>query len=269
MSGLRSTLIPCAVAVLGFPVLPPAASAADGRMAVDAELVLAVDVSYSMNEDEQHLQRAGYVEALRSAEFLQALKANALGRVAITYIEWAGSADQKVLVGWTLVDGPDAARDLADRLSEAPFRRARRTSISGGIDASVRLFDQTAFTSDRRVIDVSGDGPNNDGRTVTAARDDAVAKGITVNGLPLVNIRAYLGFADIDNLDHYYEDCVIGGLGAFMIPVSDTRKFVEAIRTKLIQEISDRGPKVTFASAAAPRVSCTIGESRWRGMFRN
>ena len=269
MSGFRSKLIPWALAALGVLPALEMADAADAPLTVDAELVLAVDVSYSMNEDEQHLQRAGYVEALRSGEFLQALKANSLGRVAIAYMEWAGASDQKVLVGWTLVDGPDSARDFADRLAEAPFRRARRTSISGGIDASVRLFDQAAFTSDRRVIDVSGDGPNNDGRPVTAARDEAIRKGITINGLPLVNIRPYLGFADIEHLDWYYEDCVVGGFGAFVIPVSDTKKFTEAIRTKLVQEISDRGPRITFASAAAPRVSCMVGEARWKGMFRN
>ncbi len=176
------------------------AAAKDGSVAVDAELVLAVDVSYSMNDDEQHLQRAGYVEAIKSPEFMQALKANNLGKVAVVYVEWASYVDQKVLVDWSLIDGPDSARAFADRLAEAPFRRARRTSISGAIDASMRLFDNNGYNGERRIIDISGDGPNNDGRGVVEARDEAVAKGVTINGLPLVNIRPFFGFANIENL---------------------------------------------------------------------
>ncbi|MBV8566897.1 MAG: DUF1194 domain-containing protein, partial [Methylobacteriaceae bacterium] len=220
-------LLAVAAGVLGLFVSLPAA-AKGGPVAVDAEIVLAVDISFSMNDEEQRLQRAGYVEAIESAEFLQALKANQIGKIAVTYIEWASYGDEKVLVEWTLIDGPESARTFADRLAEAPFRRARRTSISGAIDASMRLFEGNGFAGVRRVIDISGDGPNNDGRGVVAARQDAVANGVTINGLPLVNIRPYVGFADILNLDVYYEDCVIGGPGAFMVPVSDTKKFVEA-----------------------------------------
>ena len=258
-------------AVLAAP-LP--AVAKGGPVAVDAEIVLAVDVSYSMNDEEQHLQRAGYVEAIKSPEFLQALKANQIGKIAVTYIEWASYGDQKVLVDWTLIDGPESARTFADRLAEAPFRRARRTSIAGAIDASMRLFEGNGFAGVRRVIDISGDGPNNDGRGVVAAREDAVATGVTINGLPLVNIRPYVGFADIENLDVYYEDCVIGGPGAFMVPVSDTKKFVEATRTKLVEEIAERGPApaeplIRPANSAEPRVSCKIGETMWQKRFGN
>jgi hypothetical protein len=275
MAGMRRWKLPslASAACLALLTAPLAAIAKSGPVAVDAELVLAVDVSYSMNDDEQHLQRAGYVEAIKSPEFLQALKANKLGKVAVVYVEWASYIDQKVLVDWSLIDGPESARAFADRLAEAPFRRARRTAISGAIDASMRLFDDNGYNGERRIIDISGDGPNNDGRGVVEARDEAVAKGVTINGLPLVNIRPYVGFADIQNLDAYYEDCVIGGLGAFMVPVSDTRKFVEATRSKLVQEISDRTPAlppaIVPAAAQAPRVSCLIGESMWQHRFNN
>ncbi len=276
MAGLRAwKFIPwftCAI-LPGLIAAVPIAAARDGPVAVDAEVVLAVDVSYSMNDDEQHLQRAGYVEAIQSPEFLQALRANALGRIAVAYMEWASYGDQKVLVDWTLIEGPDSARGFAERLAEAPFRRARRTSISGAIDASMRMFDGNGFQGARRVIDVSGDGPNNDGRAIVAARDEAVAKGMTINGLPLVSIRRYVGFADIENLDVYYQDCVIGGLGAFMVPVNDTQKFVEATRIKLVQEIARAPlrpePPLELASTSEPRVSCTIGESKWLQRFGN
>ncbi|MBV9221383.1 MAG: DUF1194 domain-containing protein [Methylobacteriaceae bacterium] len=264
-------LLAVAAGVLGLFVSLPAA-AKGGPVAVDAEIVLAVDISFSMNDEEQRLQRAGYVEAIESAEFLQALKANQIGKIAVTYIEWASYGDEKVLVEWTLIDGPESARTFADRLAEAPFRRARRTSISGAIDASMRLFEGNGFAGARRVIDISGDGPNNDGRGVVAAREDAVEKGATINGLPLVNIRPYVGFADIQNLDVYYEDCVIGGPGAFMVPVSDTKKFVEATRTKLIEEIAEHAPAPTEplirpVNSAEPRVSCTVGETMWQKRF--
>lgn len=241
---------------------------------MDAEIVLSVDVSYSMNDDEQRLQRAGYVAALQSPDFLHALALNRLGKIAVTYMEWASAGDQKVLVPWTLIDGAESARAFADRLAEAPFRRAHRTSISGAIDASIRLFEHNGFQGDRRIIDVSGDGPNNDGRGVVAARDAALAQGVTINGLPLVGIRPYKGFADIDNLDLYYADCVIGGAGAFVVPVNRIDRFIEATRTKLVQEISLQWPRagadrIEPVSAKAPRVPCTIGESKWQARFGN
>jgi len=250
------------------------AAAKDGPAAVDAEIVLAVDVSFSMNNEEQRLQRAGYVAAIRSSEFLQALAANHLGKIALIYLEWSGYGDQKVLVDWSLIDGKASAEGFADRLAEAPFRRAHRTSISGAIDASMKLFEGNGFQGDRRIIDISGDGPNNDGRGVVAARDAAVAQGVTINGLPLVGIRDYLGFADIKDLDLYYADCVIGGADAFMVPVTHVEKFVEATRSKLVQEISQRDTPATSdlierANASAPRVSCTIGETKWQQRFGN
>jgi hypothetical protein len=243
------------------------AHSAGGPIAVDAELVFAVDISRSMDRTEQELQRAGYVAALKSPEFLAALRANPLSKVAIAYIEWSAANDQEVLLNWTLIDGAESAGTAADKLAAAPYRRASRTSISGGIDFAVRQFDNNGFNSNHEVIDVSGDGPNNNGRPVTEARADAIAKGFVINGLPLVGIRPYIGFADIENLDVYYEDCVIGGEGAFMVTVHDTKDFVAATRTKLVREIAmvpptTRRPLVQLAQAEEPRISCTIGESR-------
>lgn len=217
-----------------------ASGAESGAIEVDAEIVLAVDISYSMDAEEQQLQRSGYIEALTSPEFFSALQSGLKGSIALTYVEWAGAADQQVVVGWRLIDGPIAARKFADELASANFRRAYRTSIAGSIDFSAHLFTAGGFASPRRIIDISGDGPNNDGRWVTAARDDAVAHGITINGLPLLIRPPRLAYADIENLDAYYADCVIGGEGAFIVPVKDTQAFVTAIRTKLVREISAR-----------------------------
>ena len=256
--------------LIGVGLFAPAAQAVSGAKAVDVELVLAVDVSYSMDQEEQRLQRAGYADALRSADFLRALQTGAVGQIAVTYIEWASSSDQSVLVPWTLVDGAPAARALADRLEAAPYRRASRTSISGGIDFAVTLFDGNGFAGSRRIIDVSGDGPNNSGRPVVAARDAAIGKGITINGLPLLIRPTRYGYMDIDNLDDYYADCVIGGDGAFNIPVKSRQAFVDATRTKLVLEVAQRRTRLIVpVQTEAAHVSCTIGESLMRQRMGN
>jgi hypothetical protein len=235
-------------------------------VSVDVELVLAVDVSYSMDPEEQRLQREGYVQALTSKEFLQALHEGANGKVAITYVEWAGSSDQKVLVPWRVIDGPESADAVAAEIAGAPYRRASRTSISGALQFARPLFDHSGYRGSRRVIDVSGDGANNNGVPVAPVRDDVVASGITINGLPLVLKRPNIGSMDIENLDVYYEDCVIGGPGAFMIPIRDRTQFIEATRNKLILEVAGRQPSAQVIPAAAhpPRISCTIGEKLWQ-----
>jgi hypothetical protein len=260
------------LASLVFAQLSPA-QARNGAAEVDVELVLAVDISYSMDTEEQRMQRQGYVEALRSEQFLNALKSGATGRIAVAYMQWASEYDQDTLADWTVIDGPESASAFADKLAKAPYRRAQRTSISGAIDTAVRLFENNGFNSMRQVIDVSGDGPNNSGRPVAAARDDAVAQGVTINGLPLVGIRPYVSPADIQELDIYYEDCVIGGFDAFMVPVRDTRSFVEATRTKLVREIATLpappSPLIQRAAGREPRISCMIGESLWRNRWGN
>ncbi len=257
--------------------LAGAARAEGGATQVDVELVLAVDISYSMDEEEQRLQRLGYIEALRSQPFLDALKSGAHGRIAVAYMEWAGARDARTLVDWMLIDGPDKANALAEKLAEAPTRRARRTSISTAIDASVKMFDRNGYDGVRRVIDISGDGPNNDGRHVLAARDEAIARGFVINGLPVVLNRPNYGWGDIKDLDIYYQDCVIGGPGAFMVPIRSHDQFVEATRTKLVMEVASAPPSILPESAQlvqpaqqrAPRVSCSIGERMWQDRWGN
>jgi hypothetical protein len=233
---------------------------------VDVELVIAVDVSYSMDPDEQALQREGYIEALTSVEFMRALREGVHGKIAVTYFEWAAATDQKIIIPWRLIEGPESADAFAAELRNAPYRRASRTSISGGLLFAVPLFEDSGFRGIRRVIDVSGDGANNSGPLVAPTRDEVLAKGITINGLPIMLKRPNPGTLDIEDLDIYYEDCVIGGPGAFVVPIKEREKFIEATRTKLVLEVAGRVPdgRVTPASAAAPRISCTIGERLWQ-----
>jgi hypothetical protein len=247
------------------------AQRAAGGTPVDVELVLAVDVSYSMDLDELALQREGYSQAVASREFMNALKQGMHGKVAITYFEWAGANDQKVIVPWRVIDGPESADAVAVEISKSPIRRASRTSISGALLFGHQLFKDSPYRGIRRVIDVSGDGPNNSGPLVELTRDDLVADGITINGLPLVLKRPNFSTMDIVDLDLYYEDCVIGGPGAFVVPVREHAKFVEAIRTKLVLEIAQRPAdgKVIPAQAKTPRVSCTIGERLWQQRWGN
>jgi hypothetical protein len=235
---------------------------------VDLALVLAVDVSRSMDVEEQELQREGFVEAFRSGAIHAAIARGTLGRIAVTYVEWSGEGQQTVVVPWTLVDGPGAAGAFSDRLAGTPIGRVFSTSISGAIEFSARLLEESGFEAMRQVIDVSGDGPNNQGRTVTTARDAALAKGIVINGLPLM-LKRPTGWGDIENLDHYYQDCVIGGPGAFIVPVRERAHFVEAIRVKLLREIADlrdAHPLVRQAQAREP-ANCLIGEQMRRRSY--
>ena len=233
---------------------------------VDVELVIAVDVSYSMDPDEQALQREGYITGLTSAEFLNALQQGAHGKIAVTYFEWAGATDQKIVVPWRLIDGPTTAKAFTDEIAAAPYRRAYRTSISGALHFALPLFEQSGFRGGRRVIDVSGDGVNNQGDVVTIVRDAVLERGITINGLPILLKPPSFSTMDIENLDIYYEDCVIGGAGAFVVPIRERNQFREATRTKLVQEIASRelARRVIAVAADKPRISCTIGERMWQ-----
>jgi len=267
-----------AAAVLGGLVLAApngprqlAQRADNGAIPVDVELVLAVDVSYSMDPDEQALQREGYMAAITSREFMQALKQGMHGRVAMTYFEWAGMHHRQIIVPWRLIDGPEAADGFAADIARARYSRASRTSISGALLFAAPLFEGSGFRGVRRVIDVSGDGVNNNGPLVTVTRDEVLAQGITINGLPIMLKRPNSSTMDIAQLDIYFEDCVIGGPGAFVIPIREREQFTEAIRTKLVLEIAGRTPeaRVVPASAAQPRVSCTIGERLWQERWGN
>lgn len=254
-----------ALAASAAPTVPKFTDTRASAIPVDVELVIAVDVSYSMDPDEQALQREGYVLALTSKEFLQALRQGAHGKIAVTYFEWAGQSDQKILMPWRVIDGPESADAVAAEIARAPYRRASRTSISGALRFAKPLFDDSGYKGLRRVIDLSGDGANNAGPLVEITRDDVLAAGITINGLPIMLKRPYTGTMDIENLDEYYEDCVIGGPGAFVIPIREREKFIEATRTKLVLEVAGRQPDPQIVpTASRARVSCTIGERMWQ-----
>ena len=262
-----------AIVSLGGGIAAPTGAllAERSAIAVDTQLVLAVDVSYSMDPEEQALQREGYITGITSREFMQALRGGMHGKVALTYFEWAGPYDQKIIVPWRLIDGPEAADAFANEISRAPYRRASRTSISGALNFAKPLFDGSGYRGIRRVVDVSGDGANNSGGLVTLARDDLVSAGITINGLPILLKRPSSFTMDIDNLDIYFEDCVIGGPGAFVIPIRDRSQFKDATRTKLVLEIAGHTPnaKAIPAQARLPRISCSIGEQMWRERWGN
>jgi hypothetical protein len=234
---------------------------------VDLALVLAVDISNSMDPEEQDLQRDGFVAAFRSSLVQDAIKAGMLGRIAVVYMEWAGSRRQTVVVPWTIIDGPASAAGFADRLAQAPTQRAPRTSISGAIDLGVRLLAESQVEASRQVIDISGDGANNEGRSVTQARDEALARGITINGLPIMLNRAR-GYWDVDKLDDYYRDCVIGGSGAFMVPVRDREQFAQAIKTKIVREIAGMEPAPAFRPVQADTATAcpSSGMRDWERM---
>jgi hypothetical protein len=250
------------------PKAPVVAQSADKPEApsVDVELILAVDVSYSMDMDELAVQREGYAQAIVSKEFLQALKSLPNGKISVTYFEWAASSDQKVIIPWRLIDGPETADAVAEEILKTPIRRASRTSISGAIYFAMPLFDENPYKGMRRVIDISGDGPNNNGAPVTGAREMALSKGIVINGLPIMVKEPSYSTMDIDNLDWYYEDCVIGGPGSFVVAIKDREKFKEAIRAKLLLEVAGKTPerRVVPVEDKEPRVSCMIGEKIWQ-----
>ncbi len=236
----------------------------DNVPSVDVELVIAVDVSYSMDMDELAVQREGYAQAIVSKDFLQALKSGPNNKVAVTYFEWSTSTDQKIIVPWRVIEGPESADAVAAEIMKTPVRHGSHTSISGAINFALPLFQENPYRGLRRVIDISGDGPNNNGAPVTGARDAALEKGITINGLPIM-VKEPSYSTDIYDLDLYYEDCVIGGPGSFVVTLKDLDKFKEAIRTKLILEVAGRTPEHRIVPAAEkePRVPCLIGETLW------
>lgn len=242
---------------------------------IDLELVLAVDISFSMDPDEQILQRNGYAAAFRHPDVIAAIQAGAYGKIAVIYVEWAGVTTKRVVVPWTIIDGPDAAEAMARAIEASPPKRAFRTSISNALMFSAMQFDDNSFAGMRRVIDVSGDGTNNQGMPVAVTRDDVVGRGVTINGLPILIKRpgSANGYFDIENLDEYYRDCVIGGFGAFLIPVRSRDEFAVAIRRKLVQEIAGADPGMRDAQLlpAAMRqaqqdttMDCLIGEKVWQ-----
>ena len=263
-SALRrfALVLALALAALGAP---PARADTE----VDLALVIAVDISYSMDIDELALQREGFANAFRAAQVHDAIRRGMLGRIAVVYFEWAGAWDQRVIVPWTVIDGPDSAGSFADKVAAQPVRRAQRTSISGAIEFGAKLLGESRVDATRRVIDISGDGPNNQGRPVTVVRNEALAQGITINGLPVM-LKAP-GYLDIPDLDVYYRDCVIGGQGAFMVPVRERDQFSNAIKTKILLEIAGLVPPAPLVQPAQAKepTDCMIGENQWRTRMGN
>lgn len=230
-------------------------AAAGSETTVDLELVLAVDISGSMDLEEAQIQRAGYVSALTHPEFLAAVREGFNGRIAISYFEWGGTIGQNSQLPWSLIATADDAARFADLIKKRPFASLRGTSLSTAIAYGSRLFDANGFSGARRVIDISGDGPNNYGAPVTPARDAATSLGIVVNGLAIM-VRPSVAFGP---LDRYYADCVIGGPGAFVVAVQEPEDFAMAIRRKLVLEVSGRQPSARFVPAAND-TDCMIGE---------
>ena len=231
---------------------------------VDLELFLAVDVSRSMSPQELDLQRRGYAEALTSPQVAAALQGGMLGQIAVTYVEWAEDHAQRIIVPWTLVNTPEHAARIAATLTATYDDSLRRTSISGVLDYAAASFRNNGFDGLRRVIDISGDGPNNQGAPVLDARARVLAQGITINGLPLMTQDALSNIWGIPDLDAYYSACVIGGPGAFLIPVRDWAAFPAAVRRKLVLEIASLPPVPKIIRAQAqPPYDCLVGEKMW------
>lgn len=247
------------------------AQAAD--MEVDAELVLAVDVSRSMTPNELEIQRRGYAAALASDEVISAITGGLLGRVAIIYVEWAGYYSHRVIVDWRVISNRSEAQVFADKLTAQFDSSLRRTSISGALDYASNLFETNAFISNRQIIDISGDGPNNQGRAVLEARDEALEKGIVINGLPLMTKEGMGSLFHLDNLDDYYRNCVIGGPGSFVLPVTDWKQFPAAVRHKIVLELaklpSPRIIHAAFTRIADDDADCLVGEKIWEQMRQN
>lgn len=269
-------------------VLAGVGSARAEAPTVDLELVIAVDVSGSIDEEEARLQREGYVAAIRHPQVLRAIQSGYHGRIAITYVEWAGEHFQRTLADWALVHDQASADSFVEAVARHPITTAAWTSVTGAIDYGRRRLNESTYRGRRRVIDISGDGPNNSGGPVVIARDRAVAEGIVINGLPIVNERtSRFGTPPFRDLDRYYEDCVIGGQGAFIVVARSFADFARAIVQKLILEIAGippgdgeraRAPDGARARRAGDnpnlhraqgsgRFDCTAGERELR-MFR-
>ncbi len=231
---------------------------------VDVELALMVDVSRSMDPVELELQRRGYAEAIRSDQVVNVILNSYTGRIALTYVEWAGNGLQRVIIPWTMVDSREDAEDVAQKLNAEFEFSMRRTSISGALYFALEDMAANEFEGLRQVIDVSVDGPNNDGRPVLHARQRALAAGLVINGLPIM-VDGGRSPWSIPDLDVYYERCVIGGPGAFSIPVFAWEDFPLAVRRKLVLELAQATtlPQIGGQTNSEP-YDCMIGEKKRR-----
>ena len=235
---------------------------------VDVALVLAADVSGSMTAAELHNQRDGLASAFRDPALLRVIQAGPLGRVAVSYVEWAGPTEQWIVVPWFVVSTPQDASLLAERIAQVPDAHGWDTSVSAALLFASQQFDRSDIVADRKVIDVSGDGPNNAGPPVDFVRDLVVAAGITINGLPMNGAAeqggpfAYLWEPSRPDIGRYYEDCVTGGVNAFTMPVTGPEQFQVAIRRKLVLEIASRPPPTMpagFTVGGGDDAKCGVG----------
>jgi hypothetical protein len=226
--------------LLALVATVPAARAAEK---VDLLLVFAADVSRSIDQAKFQLQREGYAAAVADKRVLEAITAGRNKRIAVAFVEWSGVASQRVLIDWSIIDGAESAKKFGDQLVELPRSFAERTSISAGIDFAMGVLARAPYESPRRTIDVSGDGTNNSGREVTLARDEALAKGVTINGLVILSDRPMAWNPEHTNppggLENYYKTNVVGGPGAFVVVAEDFNSFGQAIVKKLIAEIAE------------------------------
>jgi hypothetical protein len=276
-----------------------ASAFAQDKKEVDLALALAIDISGSIDPDEAKLQREGYVQAFRDPVIMKAILGGSHGRIAVAYYEWSDAWVQRLLIDWTLLDSEAAIVSFTNRLSNAPISIARRTSISGAIRYAIPLFGRSPFEADRKVLDISGDGSNNDGGLVTDMRYEALKERIVINGLPIMNDRPNpFGFPNEVDLDRYYLHCVTGGPRSFVEVAHSFEDFPRAVRKKLLQEVADIGPRQDFdigglnslrdgtrlAQAGRPRVrtdddytkfvrpdyelGCDVGERRSREFWQ-
>ena len=246
------------VACLVFGLALAAPARAQAPQLVDLELALAIDVSGSVDPEEAALQRDGYLRAFADPQVLRAIAGGEHKKIAVTYFEWASFNYQRLVVDWTVISGEASAAEFVKKLAAIPISTERWTSISGAIDFAMKRFASSPYKGSRRIIDISGDGRNNNGRDLAEARADALDQGIVINGLPIVNDRpTRWGTPPERDLDLYYRDHVIGGPGAFFIVAEGFESFANAIRTKLVREIAARtGPSIAGRVGTAPGLIC-------------
>jgi hypothetical protein len=268
--GLSLLPLSAVAALLAIQPSPAAESA------VDLALVLTTDISYSVDRDEARFQSEGTIAAFRSPEVVKAIQSGALGRIAVAYIVFGSRGQERVLIDWKIIHDQASAEMFANALAERPLPQGLQTSISSGLELATRLIETSGIAATRKVIDVSGDGPNNDGKLVVPVRDEAIAKGVTINGLPIVTEADKFDVYYLPDLDKFYAGCVIGGPHAFIQVAHGFEDFARAIRRKLVFEISDSGhapsqnPNIVKVAARVPgdpsrtapvyEKGCDIGE---------
>mgnify|MGYP000849783553 CR=1 FL=1 len=256
-------LVPLTTILISHPVW--------SKQVVDLELVMATDVSRSIDQDEARLQRQGIADAFRSKEIIKAISSGFLRRIAVAYIDYSSAFHNKIVINWRILHNAQTANDFADELLRAPPTFGRRTSISDALELATKMLETNDIEGTRRVIDVSGDGPNNWGGQVNLVRNVIVKKRITINGLPIMNNRGrFMSRYYLPDLDKYYLGCVIGGPGAFLVVANNFKDFARAVRRKLILEIAAKPARVIPASYLAQRryapqrpaykKGCDIGE---------